>query len=46
MKRRTGRAEPAMPNRITQNQTILSQTKACIAKSLCEIRGLVGYYAE
>jgi hypothetical protein len=32
--------------RIAQNQTMPSQTKACITKLLCEICALVGYYAE
>ena len=31
-------------NQITLNQTVQSQTKACIAKSSCEICILLGYY--
>jgi len=32
-------------NQTTLNQTVQSQTKACIAKSSCEICVLLGYYA-
>jgi len=32
-------------NQTTMNQTVQSQTKACIAKSSCEIGILLGYYA-
>jgi hypothetical protein len=31
-------------NQTTLNQTVQSQTKACIAKSSCEIGVLLGYY--
>ena len=33
------------PQRITINQTMKSQTKACIANSSCEICALLRYYA-
>jgi len=34
-----------MPKQIALNRTMSSQTKACIAKSSCEISALVRYYA-
>ena len=33
------------PNWITLNQTLQSQTKACITKLSCELCALLGYYA-
>jgi hypothetical protein len=34
-----------MPKQIALNQTMWSQTKACIVKSSCKISALVRYYA-
>jgi len=34
----------AAPNCITLNQTMQSQTRACIAKSSCEICTLLGHW--